>query len=279
MKNASSITCWVGRWRGIHASEKANACAGWERRRACTTKYNVFDTGSCGWHARRLDAVCVRLRLQEHVAYRVQESFDENDEKFTIYLSVSRSLYIYIPISLTPLHIQREREREDEFTTGTGTGAGTETRKGAEAETRTGTGTRAETRTEKNNREGRGGGWGGEFWYPPHQERYRVEDQVLPFRTRHHLYYILYTIQCNQEGAPVSSQQLQVQDPAPAQRYGTKRRSGHQGRVGGNGDGNRDGGGERNEYESGNEHYGRDGGENGSGNGDENRGGWKGKRA
>ena len=112
MKNASSITCRVGRGRGIHASEKGNAYAGWERRRACTTEYNIFDTGSCGWYARRLDAVCVRLRLQEHGAYRVQESFDENGQEMTIYLSLSRSLYIYIPISRTLLQRERERERE-----------------------------------------------------------------------------------------------------------------------------------------------------------------------
>ena len=37
----------------------------------------------------------------------------------------------------------------------------------------------------KENGEGRGAR--GEVWYPPHQERLRVEDQALPFHARHHL--------------------------------------------------------------------------------------------
>ena len=50
------------------------------------------------------------------------------------------------------------------------------------------------------NGEGREGG--GELWYPPHQERSRVEDQALPSRTRHYLR--------RQEVAPPGSQQLRA---------------------------------------------------------------------
>ena len=77
--------------------------------------------------------------------------------------------------------------------------------------------------------------------YPPHRERSREEDQVLPFRTRHHL--------CQQDMAPTGNQQLRMQDPTPARRCSTEGRIGHQGREGGNRDGNRDGGGDGREYE------------------------------
>ena len=68
-------------------------------------------------------------------------------------------------------------------------------------------------------------------------------------------------------------QQLWAQDSAPARRYGTEGRTGHHGREGGNGDENRDRGGDGNEDENRDGHEDRDGGGNGSGNGDESRDG------
>ena len=60
-----------------------------------------------------------------------------------------------------------------------------------------------------------GGRWRGvELWYLSHLERSRIDDQALPFRTRHHL--------CRQEVATSGSQQLRAQDRAPARRCGTK---------------------------------------------------------
>ena len=56
----------------------------------------------------------------------------------------------------------------------------------------------------------------------------------------------------------------------PAQRCGTEGKTWHQGREGGNGDGNRDGGRNGNENEDRNGHEYRDRGEIGSGNGNEN---------
>ena len=44
--------------------------------------------------------------------------------------------------------------------------------------------------------------------------------------------------------APAGSQQLRAQDPAPARRCGTEGRTERQVREGGNGDGDRDGGGD-----------------------------------
>ena len=70
---------------------------------------------------------------------------------------------------------------------------------------------------------------------------------------------------------PAGSQQLRAQDLAAARRCGTEGRTGHQGREGGNGDGNADEGGDGNKGEYGNEHKNRDRGEYRSGNGDENR--------
>ena len=98
---------------------------------------------------------------------------------------------------------------------------------------------------------------------PLHQEGSRVEDQVLPFQTRHHL--------CRQEVAPAGSQKLGAQNPAPARRCGTKGKTRNQGREGRHGDRNRDGGGDENDDKYGNEHNSRDGGGNGSGNGGKNR--------
>ena len=69
--------------------------------------------------------------------------------------------------------------------------------------------------------------------------RSREEHQTPPFRTRHHLYYILYSIHCRQNLAPAVGKHLRTQDSAPARRCGTE---------GGNGHGNRDGGGD--EYEN-----------------------------
>ena len=115
---------------------------------------------------------------------------------------------------------------------GTETRAGTETIALAETGTGTGTGTGNGDGKGNENEDGRGGG--DEVWYPPHQEKSRIEDQVLPFRTRDHL--------CRWELAPIGSQQPRAQDPAPAGRYGTEGRRGHQGREGEYGDGNRDGG-------------------------------------
>ena len=65
-----------------------------------------------------------------------------------------------------------------------------------------------------------------------------------------------------QELAPEGSQQLWMQDPAPAQRCSTEGSTGHQGREGENTEGNRDGDGGGNEN--------GDGGKYGSGNGDGN---------
>ena len=95
----------------------------------------------------------------------------------------------------------------------------------------------------------------------PHQEISSVEDQVLPLRTRNNLY--------TQEVAPAGSQKLRAQDSLLARRCGPERNTGHQGREGGNGAGNRDGSGDGNEGEDGNGHEGRDESENGSENGDE----------
>jgi hypothetical protein len=80
----------------------------------------MFDTGSCGWYARRLDAVCVRLRLQEYGAHGVQESLDGNDEEMTISLSIYIYIYIYIYIlSLSVKHREKKRgERKTETETG-----------------------------------------------------------------------------------------------------------------------------------------------------------------
>ena len=108
----------------------------------------------------------------------------------------------------------------------------------------------------KGNRIGEGEGEGKELWYPSDHGR-TVEDQALQFLTRCYL--------CRQEVAPAGSQQLRAQGPAPVRRCCTKRRTGHQGREGGNGDGDRDRGGDGNEDEYGNEHKVRDWGENVSG--------------
>ena len=100
---------------------------------------------------------------------------------------------------------ERERgwKREDERKMGTGTRAwtGVGTKRGqlsGDGKGGTGTGTGAETGkgtiTDRERREEGGG-----IWYPPHQERSRVEDHALPIRTRHH--------PCRQEVAPAGSQQ------------------------------------------------------------------------
>ncbi|CAM9742643.1 unnamed protein product [Ascophyllum nodosum] len=92
------------------------------------------------------------------------------------------------------------------------------------------------------------------------RKRSRLEDRALPSRTWHHV--------CRQEMAPESSQQLRAQEAAPVRRCGIERRTRHQGREGGNGDGNRDGDG--NEDEDGNGYEDRNGDGSGSGNEDEN---------
>ena len=109
---------------------------------------------------------------------------------------------------------------------GAETGTGEETkkrRKDGSGDGNDGGNERKNARRERG-REREGGGEI-ELWYPSHQERSRVEDQALPFRTRHHL----YTILCRQEVTPVGSQQLRAQDPAPARRCDTEGRTGHQG--------------------------------------------------
>ena len=60
---------------------------------------------------------------------------------------------------------------------------------------------------------------GGELWYPPHEEKARVEDLASLFRTRHHLW--------SKEVVPTARQQLRAQDRAPTRRCGTKRRTEH----------------------------------------------------
>ena len=110
---------------------------------------------------------------------------------------------------------------------------------------------------EDGNENGRGRRKGGEVWYPPYQERSRVQGQALPFHTR----YLL----CIQDVAPVGSQQLWAQGPGPARRCGTKGITGLQGRERGIGDGNED------EDEDGSGHENRDGCENKSKDGDEKR--------
>ena len=108
--------------------------------------------------------------------------------------------------------------------------------------------------------------WGeGELGYPPHQEIIRLQHQ--PFHARHYL--------CRQQAAYEGSQQLLTQNLALARRCGTEGRRVHQGREGGNGDGNRAESRDGNEDEYGNE---LEGGENGSGNGEENREGVGGER-
>ena len=116
-----------------------------------------------------------------------------------------------------------------------------------------GTGTRMET-------EGRKGGR--ELWKPPHQERSRVEDQTLSFRTRYPL--------CEQEVVPTVGQQLRAQDPVPIRRCSTEERSGPRGREGENGGGNRDECGHKNRDEDGDGHKDRNGKGGGNGFGNEN---------
>ena len=58
----------------------------------------------------------------------------------------------------------------------------------------------------KGNENGEGTGRGGGLWYPPHQERSRVQEQAPSFRAQHHLYAGV---------TPAGSQQLMAQDPAP----------------------------------------------------------------
>ena len=98
----------------------------------------------------------------------------------------------------------------------------------------TGTGARAGTGSEagkglKMKMEERGGGSSGICHI---RGKVIVEDQTLPFRTRHHL--------CRQEVAPTASYQLRTQVLAPVWRCGTEGKTRHQGREGGHGDGNRD---------------------------------------
>ena len=88
-------------------------------------------------------------------------------------------------------------------------------------------------RRQKRERESRERGGAGELSYPPHQEKRKVEEQALPFRTWHHL--------CRQEVEPSGSPQLREQNLAPVQRCVTEGKAGRQGREGANGDGNRDG--------------------------------------
>ena len=54
----------------------------------------------------------------------------------------------------------------------------------------------------KGNENVKGWGGGGELWYPAHEERARVEDQVLPFYTRYNI--------CRQQVALADSQQLRA---------------------------------------------------------------------
>ena len=71
--------------------------------------------------------------------------------------------------------------------------------------------------------------------------------------------------------APAVSQQRRAQDLTLAQQCVTERITGHHGQEGGNGDANRNVGGDWNEDEYGKNHEGRDGGPNGSGDRDQNR--------
>ena len=79
-----------------------------------------------------------------------------------------------------------------------GTGAGTETREAASSGDENGdrNGVWSRGGSGNKNRERRAGG--GELWYPLNQETRRVENQTLPFHTRHHLY--------RHEVAPAGSQ-------------------------------------------------------------------------
>ena len=111
----------------------------------------------------------------------------------------------------------------------------------------------------ENGEEKRGGG---ELRYPANHETAGMEDQALPFCVQHYL--------SRQGVAPVGSQQILAQDPAPARRCGTEGKPGHKRREGENGDEKRDVGGDGNKDQYGNEHEGSDRGENGTENGDEN---------
>ena len=101
---------------------------------------------------------------------------------------------------------ERKGAKGDGNRVGEGTGTGTMMRTGM------GTGTGAETTegmqdgNRKWNGDANDNGGSGELWNSPHQERSRVEDQALPFRTRHYL--------CRHWVAPTGSQQLRMQDPA-----------------------------------------------------------------
>ncbi|CAM9550434.1 unnamed protein product, partial [Ascophyllum nodosum] len=123
----------------------------------------------------------------------------------------------------TERELEWGRRRENEGKTGAGTGV--ETRGRTPDGNGDGSGNRdwIENRDGKGNENGEGSGGGGEFWYPPHEERIRAEDQALPFRARHHL--------CRKEVAPEGSEQL-AQDPAPDRRYDTQDITGHHRREG-----------------------------------------------
>ena len=153
----------------------------------------------------------------------------------------------------------RERKQDgngDGSGNGAGTGTGVETR--GQAGTVTGAGMGTGTGT--GSREWRGGG----------EESFGIRHirEEAEYKTRH----------CHSARGIISVARrwrLQIarsfwrKNRAPAQRCGTEGRTVYQGREGGNGDGNRDGGG--NEDEDGNEHEGRDRSENGNENGDDNR--------
>ena len=143
---------------------------------------------------------------------------------------------------------RRENGRKTRMETGAETGTGAEVRGRAQDGNGNVGGDENECSGGDGNGDGTGNGngdgnengdgtWGGgELWYPPHQEICRVEDQALPFGTQHPL--------CRQEVVPAGSRQLRAQVPAPARRCDTEGGTGHQGRQGGNDDGNRDRGGD-----------------------------------
>ena len=132
------------------------------------------------------------------------------------------------------------------------TGTGVETRERTQDENGDG----SEGSREDGNENGRGRRKGGEFWYPPYQERSRVQGQALPFHTRY--------LPCIQGVAPAGSQQFWARGPGPARQCGTEGITGFQGRERGIGDGNED-------EDGGSGHEDRDGCENKSKDEDENR--------
>ena len=137
----------------------------------------------------------------------------------------------------------RGRRRENERKTGTGTGTGAEM----------GTGTRMEKEGGEQNSSA--------IRHTSKKKQSRRPGTAIP--------RVASSLLCRHEVAPAGGQQLREKDLAPLSDCGTQGKTWHQGRDGGNGDGNRDGDGDGNENEDGNGHEARDGGRNGSENDNE----------